>query len=277
MMGRGHSLSGAAIFLGGSAAYSLSTGEPVHPAFLVMGTSVVAGASLLPDLDSFTATVTKSFGFFGRILYYLTNSLSMAVYTITKTSRDENKENGHRTFTHTLIGSILFGLLSLGLTSVPGSVDIFSQDTPLAEVFGLLIMAFLLHLATAGLFAPQIKKAKSKLGLLAPYILMVFSVLTTILVFFMLPEHTVNYQWLAAGVTGGMIIHILGDTITKMGTPLLWPIKIRGKRWYDVSLPAFLRITAGGTVENAILIPIFILVSVAGIVLHVLINTGVLS
>ena len=276
MMGRGHSLSGAAIFLGATGAYTLSTGTPINPALLVMGTAVVTGAALLPDLDSFTATVTKSFGIFGRIFYYITNAVSLSLYMLTKTRKDEDKTNGHRTFTHTIIAAILFGLAALGLTSLPGSVQIFGSEHKNSEIAALVIMAFLLHLGVAGLFAPQLKKAKATFGLLAPYLIMVFTLIVTFVVAHFLPNGEINYQWLAIAISVGVFIHILGDTVTKMGTPMLWPIKIRGKRWYDVSLPAFMRITAGGTVETVILVPIFTLVALTGIILQVLISFGLI-
>ena len=277
-MGRGHSLSGAAVALGAAGAYTLSTGETINPALLAMGTAALAGAALLPDLDSYTATVTKSFGVFGRVLYYITNAVSLTIYNVTSTRKDDDKENGHRTFTHTIIAAILFGLGSFGLTSIPGELNFFGIDYTWGQFNALIIMAFLLHLATAGIFAPQIKKAKNKLGVLAPYILMAFSLITTFIISRFLPVGgDTSYQWLAIVVGVGVFVHILGDTITKMGTPLLWPIKISGKRWYDVSLPAAIRITAGGTVENAILIPAFTIIAIAGIVIQVLAASGVLA
>lgn len=276
MMGRGHSLSGAAVWLGGIGAYTVSTGTPVDPAIAIMGTAVFSGASLLPDLDSYTATVTKSFGIFGRAFYYITNAVSLTVYNLTKTRKDDDITNGHRTFTHTIIFAILAGLAVLGLTSLTGDINILGIDYTWGQLSALIIMAFFLHLGTAGLFAPQIKKAKNKLGLLAPYILMVFSLGVTFAISRFLPTDNTTYQWLAILVGVGVFVHILGDTITKMGTPLLWPIKISGKRWYDISLPSVFRIAAGGAVENMILIPVFIIVAVAGIVVQFLYGLGIL-
>lgn len=276
MMGPGHSLSGAAIWLGVTAGYTISTGTPVDPAILVMGTAIVSGASLLPDLDSYTATVTKSFGIFGRIFYYIANAVSLTVYNLTKTGKDGDITNGHRTFTHTLVFAILAGLGVFGLTSLGGQVNLFGVEYTWGQLSALLVMAFFLHLGTAGVFAPQIKKAKNKLGVFAPLILMTFSLLVTFLISRFLPTGDMTYQWLAILVGAGTFIHILGDTITKMGTPFLWPLKIRGKRWYDVSLPAAMRITAGGAVETKILVPLFTLTILSGIIIQVLFGFGIL-
>jgi membrane-bound metal-dependent hydrolase YbcI (DUF457 family) len=30
---------------------------------------------------------------------------------------------------------------------------------------------------------------------------------------------------------------MLGDALTVAGVPLLWPLRIHGKRWYDIRIP----------------------------------------
>lgn len=268
MMGRAHSLSGAAVWLGGTAAYTLITGKPIEPSIIVMGAAVFPGAALGPDLDSYTATVTKSFGIFGRIFYYMANAISILMYNLTKTRKDDDITNGHRTFMHTAVASALIGFAVFGLTGLPGETQILGEQIPISELAAIIIMAFFLHLAVAGLFAPQIKKAKKTYG---PYLLMVGSLITTFLLakLLFIPSPVENYHWLAWVVGVGWFTHIMGDTITKMGTPFLWPLKIRGKRWYDMALPSALRITAGGAFELKILTPLFIAVIAAGIGVHI--------
>jgi len=273
-MGRAHSLSGAGIWLGGTAAYSYATGFQMDPAILVMGTVITAGAALGPDLDSYTATVTKSFGIFGRIFYYIANTISILMYNLTRTRKDDDITNGHRTFFHTLAASLMMGAITLGLTSLPGTLPFFGDTLTTGQFSALIIMAFFLHLGIAGLFAPQIKKAKKSFG---PYLIMAVSLAVTFGVSKFLPTGKEDsYHWLAAVVAAGWFIHILGDTITKMGTPFAWPLKIRGKRWYDISLPSMFRITAGGSVELVILTPIFIILIVGGAIINGLIISGVL-
>jgi membrane-bound metal-dependent hydrolase YbcI (DUF457 family) len=273
MMGPAHSLSGAAVWLGGTAVYSYTTGTQIDPVILIMGTAVLAGAALGPDLDSYTSTVTRSFGIFGRLMYYVTNALSVTVHAMTRTRKDEPVENGHRTLMHTLVAAIAVGLISLTLTSLPGTVTIQGKDFLTGQLFALGIMAFFLHLGMAGLLSKQIKKAKKALG---SYLLMVASIIITIVIAYFLPTEDTTYQWLAIVVGVGWLTHILGDTITKMGTPILWPLKIRGKRWYDIALPTPLRITAGGQFEMVILTPLFLLVIVAGAVVNTLIGMSIL-
>jgi membrane-bound metal-dependent hydrolase YbcI (DUF457 family) len=52
----------------------------------------------------------------------------------------------------------------------------------------------------------------------------------------------------------GCLIHILGDTCTVQGTPLVWPIRIRGKRWWMVRAP--ITVHAGGDGERHGVVPV---------------------
>lgn len=45
----------------------------------------------------------------------------------------------------------------------------------------------------------------------------------------------------------GCLVHILADTCTVQGTPLLWPLKIHGKRWWLVRAPLTVRVGGGDT------------------------------
>lgn len=265
MMGPSHALSGAALWLGGTATYTYTTGTQIDPIILIMGTAVAAGAAIAPDLDSSSATITKSFGIFGKLFYHITNGVSLLLYNLTKTKYDSNIENGHRTLTHTVLAAIAAGLIVLGITSLPGSVTIGDKTFLTGQLGAILCLAFFLHLGQAGLFAPLIKKARAKVG---PYILIIITLTLTTIIAAFLPTYDTGYQWLAIIVTVGYLTHILGDLITKKGVPALWPIKIRGKRWYDVSLPSALRITTGGAVENAVLLPAFGLITALGAIAH---------
>jgi membrane-bound metal-dependent hydrolase YbcI (DUF457 family) len=241
-----------------------------------MGTALVAGAALAPDLDSYSATVTRSFGIFGRILYHLTNFISLNIYNISKTKRDADLDNGHRTFTHTAVSALLAGVgVWAATTLIPGVTTILGKIYENTELASLLIMAFFLHLGLAGLFSKQIKKAK---GIVGPYVLMAVSLAITTLTGAFLPTGNdgINGYFIPLVVTAGLLIHILGDLITLKGVPFVWPLKVIGKRWYDVSLPSPFRIKAGGAFELSILTPIFVLLIVGGLVMHILLGFGVL-
>lgn len=92
------------------------------------------------------------------------------------------------------------------------------------------------------------------------------SIVVAIALISLLPEG-LSYNWVGAAVTFGWIAHILGDMMTVSGVPLLWPLKYKGKRWWDFRLP--LGIKAGGWIEKSILVPLFsiiIIVAAIGII-----------
>ena len=62
----------------------------------------------------------------------------------------------------------------------------------------------------------------------------------------------------------GAMVHNIGDALTISGCPILWPIPIAGKRWYPLGPPGFMRFRAGAWVENAILMPAFMVLGGAG-------------
>lgn len=276
MMGRSHSLSGAGVFLVGSAVYQQATQTSIDPAVLVMGTIVFAGAALAPDMDSYTATVTKSFSFVGRILYHIANLIGLFFYNITRTKYDEPKTNGHRTFFHTGVSVLLMGALVAAATAAGGTATIFGKEFSWGEIFALAIMAFCLQVAMAGIFQTQLRKAKTGLG---PFIMAAASITVTVVLsrFLPHPDQSGTYAWLGLAFGAGWLVHILGDMITKMGVPLFWPLKIKGHRWYDVAPPTFMRIEAGGTFENVFLVPLFYVMILGGAIWNALLIMGIIK
>lgn len=266
VMGPTHAMSGAAFALTASAFGSTAlalAGQPL--AVVLLWTAVCAGAALAPDIDSHSSTVVNSFGIFGKMLHQLVNAISIAVHEVTRTKYDKPKQNGHRTLFHTPVMALLVGGLVSAGSSLPGTIDLFGKTFATGQLFSVITMGIFLHLAMAGLFEKQIKKARKQYG---PYILMGFSWVMAFLTALALPEEE-KYSWLGIAVAAGWIIHLLGDMITKMGVPLAWPFKIRGKRWYDITLPSFLRISAGGAFEKVILLPLFTLITSVMLIWHI--------
>lgn len=259
MMGKSHAMSAAAVAL---TTVALGVG-PIDAsttplAVICLYTAVAIGGSLWPDWDSHGSTVVRSFGIFGKAIHEFVNGVGTLIYNVTRVHKYEQaKTGGHRTFFHTPVAAILTGLAISGLSALPGHVDLFGKGFTVGQLASLVIMWLFLHVGLTGIFEKSIKKAKKAIGV---YLVMVVSLAATFAVSFFLPPNE-NYWWLGIAATGGIIIHLLGDMITKMGIPMLWPIKIHGKRWYDVSLPSFMRITAGGEFEKLVLFPIFSLVA----------------
>lgn len=266
VMGPTHAMSGAAVWLV-AAAFGSSLIGVANPSLAVifLGTAVIAGAALFPDFDSHSATAVRSFGVFGALMHQIVDGVSILVYNLTRTKYDGSRENGHRTLMHTGIMAVLVGLAVSGLSSLTHEVSIFGKALTLGQVFSLLVMFIMLHLGIAGLFEKQVKKMRKSYGV---YTLLLVSFAFTVLVGAFLPEGD-TLPWLGICVTAGMLMHCLGDAITKMGVPLLWPLKIRGKRWWDITLPRGLRIKAGGMFEYAVLLPGLTLITLIALIYHI--------
>lgn len=50
----------------------------------------------------------------------------------------------------------------------------------------------------------------------------------------------------------GQLTHSLGDACTNSGVPLLWPLKIGGRRWGHRGIPKVLRFETGGKAEQGV-------------------------
>lgn len=266
VMGPTHAMSGAAFWLVasafGSTLAALNTSSlPV----VLLGTIVCAGASLAPDIDSHSSTVVNSLGIFGKPLHKVVNGVSLAVHETTRTKYDKPRDNGHRTLFHTAAIAILMGaLVSLG-SSLPGEVGILGKDFPIGQLISILVLGFFLNLGLAGIFEKQVKKARKTYG---PYVLWAISTAGAFGIAALLPEGE-KFSWLGIAVGVGWVMHILGDAITKLGSPFFWPLKIRGKRWYDVALPSFMRIKAGGAFEKFFLLPALTLITALALFWHI--------
>ena len=278
MMGPSHSMSGAAAGLGAAAIYTATTGVEIAWPVLVLGTAVSAGAALAPDIDSYGSTVVRSFGIFGRVMYWIANGLSLGVYNILHTNRDEPKENGHRTLFHTTLMAIVMGSLVAFATSAGGTTELWGNQYSWGAIFAIICMGIFLHLALGGLFVKPISKARSKFG---PYLMMVFSAGITIAIAIALASSgktaTDTYSWLGLAVGFGWFVHLMGDWITKMGVPLLFPIPWKGRLWWNFATPPFMRITAGGGVENYLLMPLFTILTIGLATWHILVYNGLVQ
>ncbi|MBM4568972.1 metal-dependent hydrolase [Rhodococcus hoagii] len=234
VMGPTHAMSGAAAGLAMAAVLPPTWGGPtsVSGAFVFAG--VTAGAALLPDLDSPQATIARSFGPASQALAHVVERGSAAIHAATSTRRDDHRENGHRTATHTLAFAFLAG------AGVAALVSAFGKPAVLGVLF------LMLGLALRGLFPKWVKKND---WLMVTGLAAGLSVLAWVA-----SPASVSGPALGAAVTVGVIAHLVGDAGTKMGVPLLAPIvSINGKRWWDVAPPSMLRIKASGPADKILL------------------------
>jgi membrane-bound metal-dependent hydrolase YbcI (DUF457 family) len=240
-------MSGAAVVLGGAAAYTAVTGSEVAPVpVLLTAAGVTAGAALLPDLDCPSSTVARSCGPVTKVLSELVDTASLGIYRLTAGPKDSPREGGHRTFTHTILAAVLAGL---GVTALCGA---FGKPAVLG------VLAFTLMFAIRGLMADWAKKE----GWLA---VLGVTAACTAAAWWTLPTDGTSYAFLGVCVTLGMILHDLGDAITRAGVPLLAPVPYNGKRWWEFTLGP-LAIRAGGVVEAAVLLPALSAAAILGLV-----------
>lgn len=213
------------------------------------------GAGNLPDLDNSASRAKSDLGIFGGILSTVFRASSKTIQVLIKTKYDDPDPNPHRGFWHTIPAALLmgFGAYSLTLISFKITLPIFGEHT-LGWFLALVISTVLIHLNLSTLAKhamDQIKKSDVVGDILA--ILLSYGIAFSL--FMNLPEE-VNFIWLGVSVAFGMLIHIAGDLLTTAGVPVFFPLKIKGKFWYNVRI---LPIKAGGAFEKYVFMPFFII------------------
>lgn len=221
---------------------------------------IVGGATLLPDLDNTKSSAISSLGIVGVGLSKAMRAFAVVVYQISRTRYDDDNANPHRRFWHTLVSVILLFLAVFASVSIKTKILIFNNEYTVGFLFACMWLFVCSRLFLTTFFKKSNDRFKRQ-GMTGSFISLIISILITVgLVLF--TEHSESYRWIAFSMSAGYLIHILGDTLTTSGTPLLWPIKIKGKRWYDVRL---FKIKAGGDVEKYIFLPGFILLTVVSL------------
>jgi len=253
MMGPAHALSGAAVWLTGSwvAREYLHYGQSATT--IAIGTAVCAGAALLPDLDlsgkvtanKGGALVAHSFGVFSLFVAEVVEKISLGIYNVTKMRHDPHRENGHRTFTHTLPFAVAMGALATWLASAFGRW----------AVIGILFVMF--GFALRGLFHTWANRA----GWL---VITLLSGGAAYGAFLLLPKVNRGYEMIGLAVGVGCLVHLLGDALTRAGVPIFWPIPTGGKKmWRMVGMPNAISFDSGGKFETRFLAWVFAIVAFA--------------
>jgi membrane-bound metal-dependent hydrolase YbcI (DUF457 family) len=262
-MGPSHALSGAAVWLAGSWALDQFAGYEQSPLAIAVGTAVCAGGALFPDLDMSGkvtankggATVARTFGVVSLFIAEVVEKISLGVYHATRQKRDPDRDNGHRTLTHTLPFTVLVGWGTTALCNAYGKWAVIS------------ILFFMIGLALRGLFDEWAKRA-------GWVVITLLSAAAAYFTYLHLPGDR-GYPMLGLAMGVGCFVHILGDMITRNGVPILWPIPIKRRMWMMIGLPNKIAITAGGKVEKTVLRTVFTviaLVSAAGLLIPTLLR-----
>ncbi|GLZ80970.1 membrane protein [Actinorhabdospora filicis] len=250
VMGPTHALSGAAVWLAGSAIADAFYDFHQTPAELVVGTIVCAGGSLLPDLDCAGrvlknrggSTVARAFGPVTMVMAEATERIAWGFYSITRTKKDGKRNNGHRTLTHTWFFAALIGVLFGWLGWKFGKPAVIP------------ILFFMIGLAMRGLMA-EVAREKGW------FVVTVVSGVGAFGAARLLPPDGRAYWLIGVAVAAGCVIHTLGDIITKMGCPLFFPLPIKKQVWFEIGVPDKMAVKVGGTVEKKILAPGFTIVA----------------
>lgn len=222
---------------------------------------IIVGSSLMPDLDAVNSTVINVLGIIGSVLSSAMRAFSSFIQSTIKGPYDKAGDP-HRGFWHTLVASFLIGFVISMLTNI--KIPLFSiggTQFTVSSVIIVFIIYISIQLTLASLFKSFYKKQSKSilmkigtgLGSLGFAVLLVRFMPTTI-----------NYNWVGGAVTFGWITHLLGDMLTVSGVPILFPLKRKGKRWWNYRFP--FGIKAGGYVEKTILIPLFSIISIISLI-----------
>jgi len=255
MMGPAHSLSGAAAWLGVGAAAALLD-HPMPWPVVVVGALLCAGAALAPDLDQKSATISRAFGPLSHALCGVVDKLSTVVYNSTRSRGERRRSGGHRTLTHTWPWALFIGTGFSAAAAIWGrwAVLVILFIHVVLAVEGLLwrmarvssdVLVWLLGAACAWILAGVLEEPGNGAD-------------------WLFTGDGQEYLWMGLPIVLGAMVHNIGDALTISGCPILWPIPIAGKRWYPLGTPRFMRFRAGAWVENAILMPAFMVLGGAG-------------
>jgi len=200
--------------------------SPLSPALALAVIMLVVGAAVVPDIDHPEATVAHTFGPASHAVSRGVNAMSSAIYSVTRSRRDQNRDGGHRGVTHTLM-----------FASGVGTAAYYLIDS-----FGLWAAAGILFVLTScGLRGLAGGWAHRHGWLFVTNVAGAFTGVSTILAWSQ-PIVTVAW-WFAVAIIVGCLTHLLGDCVTRQGVPIFWPIPLRGQRWRMVGTPKFMRFT----------------------------------
>jgi membrane-bound metal-dependent hydrolase YbcI (DUF457 family) len=257
VMGPTHALSGAVAWLAGAGLTASLLGRPQSGTELAVYTAVCAGSALLPDLDCSGkvtanrggATVARTFGVVSLFVAECVEKFALGVYLMTRTRKDGKRKNGHRTFTHTWVFAALLGY---GVTLL---VARYGRPAAVAVLF------LTVGLAIRGLMADWARSSGWLLTTLA-------SVSATVLALQVLPAGQ-DFSLLGIAVGVGCVVHTIGDMITTAGCPVLWPLPIGRRLWFEFSLPDPIAVRAGGAFERGALVPLLTIGAVVAAVYQI--------
>lgn len=173
--------------------------------------AVSSGFALLPDLDHPAATASKALG---KPVHKLVHALCAVTVRASATKKDrayirhqqaKRRDPYHRTLTHTLAASAAFGAVAYLLALL------FPFGAGAVAAFGVVLLWPLYRKTISLVLLGAAATGAGAFLLLDPWLI-------------------------AIAVTGGYVSHVVADGCTSAGVPALWPLKIKGKRWWNIRL-----------------------------------------
>lgn len=270
MMSSGHALSGAASGYVSCLTASFVTGYEFHWAVPHVIAAVCAGWALWPDCDTLKSTVSTSLGFITRSMHELVCWICAAVFYSTATEADLKRGPViHRGATHTWPGAVVMGLLVgvlclawprwavpivLGISlhwALRGlAIPSAPHGKPKGNIIGRWLTtsayAVMGALPTPGkLYRWGLRKSMRMIGLSGKMI-RTASIIVCLVGSWLVTEATPELatRWaalLGACVVQGIIVHMLGDSITESGICWRFPFKhpVTGRRWQASKIPSW--------------------------------------
>ena len=151
----------------------------------------------------------------------------------------------------TLKGHINLAIFPSLLFNNLNSLDNFISNLPIAFYIGLIIGSFFPDIdepnSYIGKKLPFFSKLLRKIGL--KHRTLTHSIFFPLILFLIIAFIPDLDTFFVRGFIIGIILHIIGDTITVSGVPILYPIS--KKRYF--LLPSFLRFKVGSMAENIII------------------------
>lgn len=210
------------------------------------------GNALLPDIDHPHSTIARALGPITGALSWLTRRGAGALRRVgcAHCAAGPNR-GGHRALTHTFVFAAALGLVLALLGWAYG------------RTAGLAVVAVGAWLTTypalssrdradvGDMLLPGVRRLGrgahrfvATLGSLMLAGLIVASVAVL--------ARTSGWWWVGLAAGAGTFTHSLGDSLTRSGSPLWWPARIRGCRWQSVGTPRRIRFTTGGLGEKLV-------------------------
>ncbi|MET8312013.1 metal-dependent hydrolase [Micromonospora sp. NPDC005173] len=256
MMGKSHALSGAVAWLavcaGAEQAAAAGLGVPdPGAAAVVVGAATAAGYALLPDIDHPQSTIARALGPITGALAWASSRGAAALRRAgCAHCADGPDRGGHRAVTHTAVFAAVLGavLAVIGWHfGAPAGLAVAAVGIWLASYPALRsgTRAKVGDMLLPGSFRRLGRGAHRFAATLGSLLL---TLLGLICVEALVPG--ASWWWAGAAAGVGTFTHSLGDALTRSGSPLWWPLRIRGCRWRSVGSPRAVRFTTGGVGEK---------------------------